>query len=83
MHPRVLAEKNAVAHDRIRRAAEELSTRFGVDFAGFPVMRAEPAVLVMKERESIADLLEAVLQATEPAPKSRKKAAQDQPETEE
>lgn len=80
MHSRALAERNASAQDRIKTAAEELSRRYGIEFAGFPAAKGEPAVVQMREREIVADLLESVVAALPDKKKKAVKKAQDEPQ---
>lgn len=78
MHSRVIVERSAHAHDRMIRAAASIAQKTGTDLDfEMPPMKGDPAVVMMKQREIIADLLEQI-DAAIPEPET----ADDLPEPE-
>jgi hypothetical protein len=68
MHPSALGKRNLEAQNRILAAAETLAAAFEIDPAlvsGMRVQEKDPAVRAMKEREAVADLLEALVEGTD------------------
>jgi hypothetical protein len=76
MHKQILAQRNAIAQDRLNSAALALADGLSLDPSLVDALAAprrdEPEVQALKQREAIADLLEAALQAL--AKKRNKKA---------
>lgn len=63
------AARDHKAQARIVMAAETLAERFGLDMSlveGLRVQRGDPATRAMLQREAVADLLESVVNLTEP-----------------
>ena len=63
MHNLILGQRNAIAMDRIVSASERLAAYFEIDPAlasGLKVQEKDPLIRAMKEREAVADLLEAI-----------------------
>lgn len=73
MHPTILAKRNAIAQSRLVAATQTLAERFSLPTGeSVPASVREPAVRGMLERESMADLLESIAQATAPKPKPKR-----------
>lgn len=77
MTPGAIAKRNADATERMTQAAATLAERFGVDPSGLNVSAVGgPEVKALREREAVADLLEALVACTTPgelaAPVKRK-----------
>jgi len=73
MHPGARGARDQVAQDRIVQAAKVLAARFGCheqSAALVTVQAHDPLVRAMLQRERVADLLEALVTATEPNAKT-------------
>ncbi len=71
MHSRILAERNEAALNRLVSASAILAERFNLDEkaeAVASVRERDYQVQALFQREAIADLLEAIVAATEPVP---------------
>ena len=68
------AKRDAVAQQRLLAAVTVLSERFGLGEQSLTVQAKEPAIKAMIQREKLADVLEALVIATEPKPKAGKTA---------
>lgn len=67
MTPGAMAKRNADATMRMKAAAALLAERFGVDAGGLNVSSVGgPEVKTLREREAVAELLEALVERTEP-----------------
>lgn len=65
MTPGAIASRNANATDRMKTAAATLAERFGVDVSVLSVPSVGgPEVKALKEREGVAELLEALVERT-------------------
>lgn len=65
MHPRIMAERNATAHNRLMAAAQALGERYGIDDAVnelLSVRSKDKAIKALKEREALVAVLEALAQ---------------------
>lgn len=63
------AKRDADAQRRLLAAVAVLSERFGLSEQSLSVQAKEPLVRAMIQREKLADLLDALVIATEPKPK--------------
>lgn len=69
MHPRVIAQRRAQAHERMTEAAGLLAGRFGIALEDRPPVRAlDAATGALLDLEQTAAFLEALVAATAPAP---------------
>ena len=68
------AKRDAIAQQRLLTAVTVLSERFGLGEQSLAVQAKEPAIKAMLQREKLADVLEALVIATEPKPKAGKAA---------
>lgn len=77
MHPRILAERNATAHNRLVKAAELLGERYGINDEVdvlISVRSKDKDIKALKEREALVAVLEALAQvdvSTAPAEPSQ------------
>lgn len=70
--PRYIAQRTDAARARIRAAAEALATRAGVDAALVGALEAydrDPEMRLVVRQEAVAALLEALVEAKQPAEK--------------
>ena len=72
MRKAILAARDMRAHERIVKAAAELAEIKGLDAPKLGVQARDKAVRAMRQREAVADFLEALL-AAEKRPKPRRK----------
>ena len=63
------AKRDADAQKRLLAAVAVLSERFGLGEQSLSVQAKEPLVRAMIQREKLADVLDALVIATEPKPK--------------
>lgn len=66
MQKAALAARDQVAQERIVKAAQALAEKFGLSehlMSGLRIQERDRLVKAMKEREAVADLLEALAQA--------------------
>lgn len=63
------AKRDADAQRRLLAAVTVLSERFGLGEQSLSVQAKEPLVRAMIQREKLADVLDALVIATEPKPK--------------
>ena len=63
------AKRDADAHKRLLASVTVLSLRFGLGEQSLAVQAKDPLVKAMAQREKLADMLEALVIATEPKPK--------------
>ena len=63
------AKRDADAQKRLLAAVAVLSERFGLGEQSLSVQAKEPLVKAMIQREKLADVLDALVIATEPKPK--------------
>ena len=63
------AKRDADAQKRLLAAVAVLSVRFGLGEQSLSVQAKEPLVKAMIQREKLADVLDALVIATEPKPK--------------
>lgn len=68
------ARRDADAQRRMLAAVAVLSERFGLGEQSLSVQAKEPLVRAMIQREKLADMLEALIAATEPKSKPGKAA---------
>lgn len=66
------AQRNAVAQNRLLAAVAVLSERFGLSEQSLDVQAKDPVIRAMIQRERIADMLDALVIATEPKPPTKK-----------
>ena len=69
------AKRDADAQKRLLAAVAVLSLRFGLGEQSLTVQAKDPLVKAMIQREKLADVLEALVVATEPKAKPGKAAA--------
>ncbi len=62
----IRAARDQVAMERIVAATAILADRLKLDVVGIPIAGRNREVLAMQQREAVADLLEAVVNATKP-----------------
>jgi len=60
VHPRILAQRNAIATDRMVELAPIVAQRFGLTETVSEVSAKQPDILQMMRNEAVADLLEAL-----------------------
>lgn len=68
------AKRDADAQRRLLAAVAVLSERFGLGEQSLAVQAKDPLVKAMIQREKLADVLDALVIATEPKPKPGKAA---------
>lgn len=69
------AKRDADAQRRLLTAVTKLSERFNMGEQSLAVQAKDPLVKAMVQREKLADVLEALVVATEPKPKPGKASA--------
>ena len=72
MHPRIRAQREAVAFERLANVASELARQFGLDVAELEIASpsSEPEVVQLLRGEAALDLLEAIVASTAPVAKT-------------